>query len=72
MAEPNREPDAPPADRLPDVPDPARIEPLEERPEVAEAILNDTTVPGLPVTGRGGPDPDTPRFEAPGPGDPVP
>ena len=37
--------------------------PLEETPEVAAAVADDTTVPQL-ITG-GGPDADTPEFRAP-------
>jgi hypothetical protein len=38
-------------------------QPLEETPEVAAAVEDDTTVPQL-VTG-GGPDDQTPEFRAP-------
>ncbi|MBX7265483.1 hypothetical protein KIF24_05115 [Micromonospora sp. Llam7] len=40
-----------------------RERPLEERPEVAAAVDDDTAVPQL-MTG-GGPDPDTPAFTGP-------
>jgi hypothetical protein len=52
-------------DLLPDPDDPVTIEPLEERPEVAAAIEDDTTAPGLAVPEPVPDDPDTPRFEAP-------
>jgi hypothetical protein len=52
-------------DLLPDPDDPVSIEPLEERPEVAAAIEDDITAPGLEVPGPAPEDPDTPRFEAP-------
>jgi hypothetical protein len=52
-------------DLLPDPDDPGAIEPLEERPEVAAAIEDDVTAPGLGVPGPVPDDPDTPRFEPP-------
>lgn len=39
---------------------------FEDRPEVAEALLDDTTVTGLPVDADAAPDPDTPKFQEPG------
>jgi hypothetical protein len=71
MAEPNpeptRQPDPAPsaADILGEPPDPVHIEAFEDRPEVAEAIDDDTTVPGLPSTAAIRDDPDTPQFLPP-------
>lgn len=45
-------------------------QPLEETPEVAAAVDDDTTVPQL-MTG-GGPDEQTPDFQEPAPADPEP
>ena len=63
MVEPSEPDRVSPDDLLPEPADPV-IEPLEERPEVAAAIEDDTTVPGLPVPAVPD-DPDTPAFEAP-------
>ncbi|MGC9670444.1 hypothetical protein ACNTMW_28355 [Planosporangium sp. 12N6] len=40
------------------------VHPIEERPDVLEAAVDDTTVPGLPVPDVG-PDDLTPRFREP-------
>jgi hypothetical protein len=40
------------------------VHPIEERPDVLEAVVDDTTVPGLPVP-EPGPDDLTPRFREP-------
>jgi hypothetical protein len=49
---------------LPEPDQPADIHPNEERPDVADAAEDDTTVPGLPVP-EGEPDELTPRFQEP-------
>lgn len=45
---------------------------LEERPEVQEAMVDDTVAPGLVAPDAGTPDPQTPLFQEPGapPADP--
>jgi hypothetical protein len=40
------------------------VHPIEERPDVLEAVEDDTTAPGLPVP-EVGPDDLTPRFREP-------
>jgi len=47
-------------------PVPIESDALEDRPEVVEAGVDDTTAPGFAVPGAGEPDPDTPAFQAPG------
>ena len=46
---------------LPDIDEPADVHPIEERPDVIEAAEDDTTVPGLAVSGDGT-DELNPRF----------
>jgi hypothetical protein len=67
MADPDRESSqhATPAESLPDPGNGPRFEAIEERPEVVAAIVDDTTVTGLPMP-EGDDDPDTLRFQPPG------
>ena len=67
MAEPNRDEEREPNadDLLAEPPEPAHFEAFEERPEVADAIDNDTTVHGLTASAQAAEDPDNPLFQPP-------